>query len=65
MEGPSKKYQRPSRCPTIGKGDLRRESPVNRQGLKRRDRVTKPESKILIQNCSCIKEMQGQKWRRD
>jgi hypothetical protein len=39
--------------------------PADRQGLKWRGRVTNPQSKFLTQNCSCLKELQGQKWRRD
>jgi hypothetical protein len=29
-----------------------------------RDWVAIPQSKTLTQNCSCLKELQGQKWRR-
>ena len=29
-----------------------------------REGVAIPQSKPLIQNCFCLKEMQGQKWRR-
>ena len=38
---------------------------VNRQGPMWRNRVTNPQSKFLFQNCSCLKEQQGQKWRRN
>ena len=38
--------------------------PVDRQGLKQRDRVTNPQSKFLTQNCSCLKELQGQKMEK-
>jgi hypothetical protein len=27
-------------------------------------KVAIPQSKSLTQNCSCLKELQGQKWRR-
>jgi hypothetical protein len=27
--------------------------------------VATSQSKILTQNCSCLKELQGEKWRRD
>jgi hypothetical protein len=30
-----------------------------------RDGVAIPQSKTLTQNCSCLKELQGQKWRKD
>jgi hypothetical protein len=29
------------------------------------DGVTNSQSNSLAQNCSCIKELQGQKWRRE
>jgi hypothetical protein len=35
--------------------------PVKRQGIKWRDRVAIPQSKILTQNCSYLKVQQGQK----
>jgi hypothetical protein len=38
---------------------------VERQGIKWRDGVAIPQSKTLTHNCSCLKELQGQKWRRD
>jgi hypothetical protein len=43
----------------------KREPPVDGQDLEQRDRVTNPQSKFLTQNCSCLKKLQGQKWRRD
>jgi hypothetical protein len=36
-------------------------SPVERWGIKWRDEVAIPQSKTLTQNCSCLKELQGQK----
>jgi hypothetical protein len=36
-----------------------------RQGIKWRDGVAIPQSKTLMQNCSFMKEQQGQKCRRD
>jgi hypothetical protein len=53
------------KCPTEGRGNLESLPPVERQGIKLRDGVAIPQSKTLTQNCSCIKELQGQKWRRD
>jgi hypothetical protein len=50
---------------TVRRGNSKSLPPVDRQGLKRRDGVTNPLSKFLTQNCSRLKELQGQKWRRD
>jgi hypothetical protein len=33
-------------------------------GHKMRNDFTIPQSKTLTQHCSCLKELQGQKWRR-
>jgi hypothetical protein len=33
-------------------------------GHQVRDGVAIPQSKTLTQNCSCVKELQGQKWRK-
>jgi hypothetical protein len=42
------------------------ESTSNRKtGHQVRDGVDISQSKTLIQNCSCLKELQGQNWRRD
>jgi hypothetical protein len=38
---------------------------VENQGIKWRDEVAIPQSKTLTQDCPCLKELQGQKWRRD
>jgi hypothetical protein len=38
---------------------------IERQGIRWKDEVAIPQLKILTQNCSCLKELQGQKWRRD
>ena len=42
-----------------------RELKVVRQGIKRKDGGANQQSKSLTQKCSCLKELQGQKWRRD
>jgi hypothetical protein len=47
----------------MGRGNLKSPPSVDRQGLKWRDRVTNSHSKFLIY--FCLKELQGQKWRRD
>jgi hypothetical protein len=52
-----------AKMPNIREKEL--EESTSRLFLKWRDRVTKPQSKFLTQNCSCLKELQGQKWRRD
>ena len=73
MGEPSRKYQRPGgeRLSELNGGDLSKNGqqwksksppPADRQGLKWRDGLTK--SKFLTQNCFCLKELQGQKWRR-
>ena len=75
----SKKSQRPGMWETLGiqlgvtlaKMPNNRErvpgksTSVDKQGPKWRDGVTNPQSKFLTQNCSSLKELQGQKWRRD
>jgi hypothetical protein len=38
--------------------------PVKRQGIKLRDGVAIPQSKTPTQNCSCLKELQEEKWRK-
>jgi hypothetical protein len=38
--------------------------PMEGQGIKWRDGVPITLSKILTQNCSCLGELQGNKWRR-
>lgn len=40
-------------------------SPIDRQGLKRRVCDTNTQSNFLTHISSCLKEQQGQKWRRD
>jgi hypothetical protein len=42
----------------IGRENLYRTSPAERQGIKRH-----PTVKTLIHICSCLKELQGWKWR--
>ena len=44
----------------MGRQNLKRPSPVDRQGPQWRDEDTILPSKILTQNFSCQKEMQGQ-----
>jgi hypothetical protein len=53
------------KIPNNGERELKSPPPVDRQGLKKRDSVTNPQSKYLTLNCFCLKELQGQKWRRD
>lgn len=52
-------------CPTLERENLRNLPPVQRQGTKWRDGVAILQSKPLTQICSCLKELQGQKQRRD
>jgi hypothetical protein len=40
------------------RGKLYNPPPVEGQGIKWRDEVAIPQSKILTQNCSCLKELQ-------
>jgi hypothetical protein len=48
---------------SAGKGDLQSIPPVERQGIIwRDDGVAIPQSKTLSRNCSCLKELQRQKW---
>jgi len=53
------------KCPTVGKWNLKRPPLGVRQGPQSWDWDTNPLSKILTQNCSCLKEMQGPKWSTD
>jgi hypothetical protein len=41
-----------------------KESTSSRQSLKRRDGVTNSQSEFLTQNCSFLKELQGQKMEK-
>ena len=50
---------------TMVRGNLQSPPPLEKQGIKWKGGVVIPQSKTLTQNCSCIKELQGQKWRRD
>jgi hypothetical protein len=76
--GDPRKYQRPGRwkttdsvgmtlakMPNSGERVLKSLPPGDRGYLKPRDRVMNPQSKLLTQNCSCLKKLQGQKWKRD
>ena len=53
------------KMPNIGERELEDTPPVNRHGLKQRDSITNPQLKLLAQNCSSLKELKEQKWRRD
>jgi hypothetical protein len=50
--------------PNSGERELIK-STSSRKDIKWRDEVAIPHSKTLTQNCSCLKELQGQKQRRD
>jgi hypothetical protein len=51
------------KMPNSGERELV-ESISNRKGIKRRDGIAIPQSKILTQNCSSLKETQGQKMEK-
>jgi hypothetical protein len=51
------------KCPTVGREKLWSPPPPEIQGIKW-GMVTLSE-KTLTQNCSCLEELQGQKWRSD
>jgi hypothetical protein len=53
------------KCPTVERGKSKSSHSVDRQGLKMRDDVTNPQPKFLSQKFSCLKDLQGQKWRGD
>jgi hypothetical protein len=53
-----------AKMPNSGRGNSKSPPSINRQGPKWRNKDTNPQLKFLTQNCSCLKEMQGQKWRR-
>ena len=53
------------KMPNTGERELEDTPPVNRHGLKQRDSITNPQLKLLAQNCSSLKELKEQKWRRD
>lgn len=50
-----------SQFPTLGKQNSKGSPPVEREGLKWRDRITNPQEKFLTQNCSSLKELQVHK----
>ena len=52
------------KCLTVERGNSRGTPPVDRQGLKWRDAVAIPLSNFLTEDCSCLKELEGQKWIR-
>ena len=68
LEGKRLRTQREGlemKCPTVQGGNSQSPPPEERQGIKWRDGFTIPLSKIMNQNCSWLKELRGQKWRRD
>ena len=54
-----------SKCPTVGRWNLKRSSLIDRHGPQMRQRTTYPSAKFLTQNCSTPKKMQGQKRSRN
>jgi hypothetical protein len=48
-------------CSTVGRRNLKIPPPLDRHGFQLRDGATHPPSQNLIQNCSCLKEIQEQK----
>jgi hypothetical protein len=48
----------------VRKLNLKNPPSLEREHIKWRDGVAIPYSKTLTQNCPCLKELQGQKWRR-
>jgi len=48
------------KCPTVG-----RVHSSKKRGHLVRDGFAIPQSKILSQNCFCLKELQGKEWRRE
>jgi hypothetical protein len=50
--------------PYIGEKELVEATSSRKTGHQIRDGVAIPMPKSLTHNCSCLKEMQGQKWRR-
>ena len=53
------------KCPRVGRRNMWNLPAVGRQGIKWRDGVAIPKSNTLTQNCTSLKELQRQKWRRD
>jgi hypothetical protein len=47
--------------PTVGRWNWKIPPAVDKRGLHLSQGPTYPSSKFLTQNCSCLKEMQGQK----
>jgi hypothetical protein len=50
--------------PCSGERELVEPTSSRKSGHQERDLVAIPQSKTLIHNCSCLKELQGQKWKR-
>ena len=50
--------------PHSGEKELVEPTSSKRQGIKWKDGVVISQSKTLTQNCSCLKDLQGEKWRR-
>jgi hypothetical protein len=48
------------KCQTVGRGNLQNPPLAERHGIKWRDNAAIPQLKTLIQNCSCLKELQGE-----
>ena len=48
-----------AKVPNNQERELKSPPPVDRQGLKWRDWVINPQSKLLTQNYFCLKELQG------
>ena len=50
--------------PDSGEGELVEPTSGRKTGHQRRGGVAISQSKTLTHNCSCLKELQGQNWRR-
>jgi len=57
-------YTKGSGMPYSGERELLELTSSRETGHQVKDGVAIPQSKPLTQNCSCVKELQGQKWRR-
>jgi hypothetical protein len=49
------------KCPTQKRGNRKSPHPVDRQGLRKRDSVTSPQSKFLTQKCSLYRTAEKKK----
>jgi len=52
-----------SKCPTVGRGNLLSPPPAETKGIKWRMGLLS-HNQTLTHNSSCLKEMQGWKWRK-